>query len=107
MELTLAGEIVLTIGCDTKSDEALGIHDDKVLKAKLDALHLCKIRLADRILVINVGGYVGESTSREIAFAIANNKGIDWLEEQNGRDYMARNAHTLGAAVALFAMEDS
>ena len=36
-------------------------------KAVLDALHLRKIDLADRVLIVNPGGYVGESTRREIA----------------------------------------
>ena len=40
-------------------------------KAALDTLHLRKIDLADRVLVVNPGGYVGESTSREIAYARA------------------------------------
>lgn len=35
----------------------------------LDAVHLRKIDLADRVLVVNPGGYVGESTTREIAYA--------------------------------------
>ncbi|MFF2863052.1 hypothetical protein ACFVSX_24585 [Streptomyces rubiginosohelvolus] len=40
-------------------------------KAALDALHLRKIDLADRVLVVNPGGYIGESTRREIAYAHA------------------------------------
>ena len=35
----------------------------------LDALHLRKIDLADWVLVINPGGYIGESTAREIRYA--------------------------------------
>ena len=45
-------------------------------KADLDALHLRKIDLADRVLVVNPGGYVGESTRREIAYAQAAGKPI-------------------------------
>ena len=38
-------------------------------KAVLDDLHLRKIDLADRVVVVNPGGYVGESTRREIDYA--------------------------------------
>jgi hypothetical protein len=34
----------------------------------LDALHLRKIDLADRVLIIDPCGYVGESTGREIDY---------------------------------------
>src|SRR5689334_13033580 len=70
---TLAGRIVLTIGCDMKSDSDLfGTMDEserEEVKARLDELHLCKIALAHEILVLNVGGYIGTSTRREIDYA--------------------------------------
>lgn len=79
---TLAGRIVLSIGCDFKSDTDLLLageltQEDKV---RLDELHLRKIDLADEVLVLNVGGYIGQSTSREIAYAIDHEKPIRWLE---------------------------
>lgn len=77
-DLTLAGKIVLTIGCDTKSDEGLGITAEQ--KAALDELHKRKIDLADRVLVLNVGGYIGESTRSEIAYAEWFEKPVDYLE---------------------------
>lgn len=86
LRLTLAGNIVLSIGCDTKSDaqlaeaEALGQPFD-LTKAALDDLHLRKIDLADRIMVLNVGGYIGESTSREIDYARSIGRPVDYLEE--------------------------
>ena len=49
-------------------------------KTLLDALHLRKIDLADRVLVVNPGGYIGESTSREIAYAQATGKPISFTE---------------------------
>ena len=61
-ELTLAGVIVVAPG---EIDGPLSAND----KAVLDAVHLRKIDLADRVLVVNPGGYVGESTTREIAYA--------------------------------------
>lgn len=63
-DLTLAGVIVVAPG---EADEVVTAEQ----KAALDALHLAKIDLADRVLVVNPGGYVGESTSREIAYARA------------------------------------
>ena len=49
-------------------------------KAVLDALHLRKIDLADRVLIVNPGGYVGESTRREIAYAQAAGKPITFTD---------------------------
>lgn len=81
---TLAGNIVLTIGCDMRSDAAIfadkSTEELEQIKARLDELHLRKIDLADEILVLNVGGYVGQSTRREIDYATASGKLIRWLE---------------------------
>lgn len=60
------------------SAEHLGITGEK--KIELDNLHKEKIRLADEIYVINVGGYVGDSTKSEIEFAMKCGKTIHWLE---------------------------
>ena len=49
-------------------------------KTSLDALHLRKIDLADRVLVVNPGGYVGESTAREIAYARATGKPVSFTD---------------------------
>lgn len=81
---TLNGNIVLTIGCDMKSDADLFADKSEselfIIKQRLDQLHLRKIDLADEVLILNVGGYVGESTKREIAYAKQQGKGIRWLE---------------------------
>lgn len=85
---TLAGHIVLSIGCDTKSDAGLGITEDQ--KKMLDELHKRKIDLADEVLVLNVGGYIGSSTRGEIEYARAHDKPIRWLEPNSipeGSDY--------------------
>lgn len=71
--LTFAGVIVLAPG------EAEALIDDEQKKA-LDALHLRKIDLADRVLVVNPGGYVGESTRREIAYARAAGKPVSFTD---------------------------
>ena len=75
---TRSGKIVLSIGCDTKSDQDLAL--GPIDKTSLDLLHLFKIDLADEILVLNVDGYVGESTKREIDYAQTQGKLIRWLE---------------------------
>lgn len=88
LRLTLEGKIVLTIGTHRQSDVDLLREQKHIfnpeLKAKLDELHKRKIDLADRIFVINVGGYIGESTRSEIEYAIAHNKPVEYLEEMNG-----------------------
>lgn len=77
---TLAGNIVLTIGCDMKSPAALELPPET--KPKLDELHLRKIDLADEVLILNVGGYIGESTARELSYAREQGKAVRFLEPQ-------------------------
>lgn len=72
-ELTFSGVIVLA---PSEADEA-PTPEQKVV---LDALHLRKIDLADRVLVVNPGGYVGESTRREIAYAEAAGKPVTFTD---------------------------
>jgi len=80
---TLRGRIVLTIGCNTKdvarSAELVG-H-----KPMLDELHLRKIDLADEVLILNVDGYIGESTARELAYARSRGKAVRFLETQSDK----------------------
>jgi hypothetical protein len=49
-------------------------------KEILDELHLRKIDMADRVFVINVGGYIGESTRAEIEYAEKTEKPVTYLE---------------------------
>ena len=84
---TLAGKIVLSIGCDFKSDDALNLTSED--KARLDELHLRKIDLADEVLFLNVGGYMGESTLREHFYASNQGKTIRYLEPDTGHNYYA------------------
>jgi hypothetical protein len=73
-DLTFAGVIVVAPGVFSHSEPETRITDGQ--KAALDALHLRKIDLADRVLVVNPGGYIGESTSREIAYARSTGKPV-------------------------------
>lgn len=81
---TLAGKIVLSVGAAVASDEEhfghLPEREKAHIKAKLDELHLRKIDLADEVYILNVGLYVGESTAREIAYALSLGKPVRWLE---------------------------
>lgn len=79
-ELTERGEIVLSIEIvTTQAREHDPQHADPALKARLDELHKRKIDLADYVLVLNVGGYIGESTRSEIAYAAACGKPVRYL----------------------------
>ncbi len=83
---TLAGKIVLTVGGFMHNPDAHGGHEiTDEQKVTLDELHLRKIDLADEILVINVDGYVGESTTREIHHAHETGKKVRWLQPQRQR----------------------
>ncbi len=48
---------------------------------KMDELHLRKIDLADLLMIVNIGGYIGDSTRNEIKYATACGKLITYLEE--------------------------
>ena len=84
-ELTLKGNIVISVGLFGHSgdNEVWENMDDGTLtktKEMLDDMHKRKIDMADEIFVINVDGYIGESTKSEIEYAKANGKAISYLE---------------------------
>lgn len=70
--LTLAGYIVLAPGVFGHAGDDM----TEEQKASLDALHFQKIDLSGGIYVVNPGGYVGESTQREIEYARRKGKDI-------------------------------
>ncbi|WP_047892949.1 hypothetical protein [Micromonospora sp. RV43] len=76
--LTLNGRIVLAPGVFGHAD---GIEPTDQEKTLLDALHLRKIDLADEVLVVNPGGYIGDSTRNEIAYAQRAGKPISYLHD--------------------------
>jgi hypothetical protein len=77
-DLTLEGVIVVAPGVFTHCEPNEKITDEQ--KAELGSLHLRKIDLADRVLVINPGGYIGDSTIREIAYAHATGKPVSFTD---------------------------
>lgn len=84
-KLTLEGNIVISVGLFGHSgDDGVwdGMDEGTLSKTKemLDDMHKRKIDMADSIYVINPGGYIGESTKSEIAYAIEHGKRVDYLE---------------------------
>ena len=85
-ELTLKGNIVISVGLFGHSgdDEVWDGMDEGTLsktKKMLDDMHKRKIDMADEIFVINVGGYIGDSTRSEIEYAVKNGKKVNYLEK--------------------------
>jgi hypothetical protein len=83
--LTLEGNIVISVGLFGHSgdSEVWEQMDEGTLtktKEMLDDMHKRKIDMSDGIFVINVGGYIGESTKSEITYALAHGKSVRYLE---------------------------
>jgi hypothetical protein len=76
--LSLAGNIVISVGLFGHSGDAEVWNDG--VKEMLDDMHKRKIDMADGIFVINVGGYIGNSTRSEIEYAKSHGKTIEYLE---------------------------
>ena len=84
-DLTLQGNIVISVGLFGHSgdNEVWENMDEGTLtktKEMLDDMHKRKIDMADEIFVINVDGYIGESTKSEIEYAILIGKIVNYLE---------------------------
>ena len=77
--LTLAGNIVISVGLFGHS----GNNEvwTEGTKEMLDDMHKRKIDMADGIYVINVDGYIGQSTRSEIEYARSQGKTVEYLEE--------------------------
>ena len=76
-ELTLMGNIVISVGCFGHSGDTF-TEEQKVM---LDDIHKRKIDMADAIYVINKDGYIGSSTKSEIKYAIMHGKQIIYMED--------------------------
>lgn len=76
-ELTLAGNIVISVGCFGHSGDVFS--DEQ--KIMLDDIHKRKIDMADAIYVINKDGYIGSSTRSEIQYAIKTGKQVIFMED--------------------------
>ncbi len=83
--LTLKGNIVISVGLFGHSGDREvweNMDEGTITKTKemLDDMHKRKIDMADSIYVINVGGYIGDSTRSEIEYAKAHGKQVFYLE---------------------------
>jgi len=82
-ELTLKGNVVFSVGLFGKEPGDIGKDGNVPLtiyqKNLLDSVHLAKIKMSDEIFVINVGGYIGESTRREITYAHEHGKIVNYI----------------------------
>ena len=83
--LTLEGNIVISVGLFGHSGDSEvweNMDEGTLTKTKemLDDMHKRKIDMADEIFVINVGGYIGDSTRSEIQYAKDHNKKVNYLE---------------------------
>lgn len=86
-ELTLKGNIVISVGLFSHSGDSEvweNMDEGTLTKTKemLDDMHKRKIDMADEIFVINVGGYIGDSTKSEIEYAKAHGKKVNYLEDK-------------------------
>ncbi|MDH6365213.1 hypothetical protein M2139_002215 [Enterococcus sp. PF1-24] len=81
-KLALVGAAVFSVGFFEKSE---GIEITKEQEKLFKQLHFSKIDLSDEIFVIDVNGYIGESTRKEIDYAMQNNKVVRYYsKEYNG-----------------------
>ena len=83
--LTLEGNIVISVGLFGHSGDSEvweNMDEGTLTKTKemLDDMHKRKIDMADEIFVINVGGYIGDSTRSEIDYAVKQGKKVRFLE---------------------------
>ena len=88
-ELTKQGYIVLSWCALPDSyfegEDKSHIGDQEGVKEIVDEVHKRKIDLAEEIFVINIDGYIGESTQSEIEYAKAKYKPIKYLEALNAK----------------------
>ncbi|GCD99756.1 hypothetical protein [Embleya hyalina] len=94
--LTALGHIVLAPAVDMRKPTPLSTDPASAarMKQRLDELHRAKIRMAGWVVVICPGGYIGESTRREIDLAAELGKPITYRDarvaggtaEQAGRE---------------------
>ena len=86
-DLTLKGNIVISVGLFGHSGDSEvweNMNEGSLTKTKemLDDMHKRKIDMADEIFVINVNGYIGESTKSEIEYAKSIGKRVNYLENK-------------------------
>lgn len=74
-KLTLEGNIVISLGVFAHSGDIIS-NEEKIM---LGEMHKRKIDMSDEIFVINVDGYIGDSTRAEIEYAKLCGKKISFM----------------------------
>ena len=87
---TMKGKVVLSVGFYVNANRIGDRHGQDIgctpdEKSALDELHLRKIDMADEVLILNVNGYIGKSTSNELRYAREKGKVIRFLESRKAR----------------------
>lgn len=78
-EAVLKGEIALLPCCMfVDIEREYGAESDYKIKAT--DLHKRKIDIADEVVILNAGGYIGSSTQSELDYALSIGKPIRYLE---------------------------
>ena len=82
--LTMEGCVVISLGMFSPPDlpDYDWAADSSDLEAQLGDVHFQKIRMADEVYIVDPGGYVGESTRREIAYAESLGKPVRYLSRE-------------------------
>ena len=64
-QLTLAGIVYVSVGFFGHQER---IEPTPIEKAVLDALHMYKVQMSDYLVIVDIDGYIGESTAKEIEY---------------------------------------
>lgn len=75
----LRGEIPLLPACIFLTAKVVRVMDPKYLDSA-EELHKRKIDICDEVMILNVGGYIGESTQSELDYAREIGKPVKFLE---------------------------
>lgn len=78
-DLSFKGNIVLA-PCAYNNDVQI---TNPEAKKMFDWLHKRKIDISDEVFILNVGGYIGESTRNELEYAKSIGKPITYLESKH------------------------
>lgn len=88
-KLAIAGHTVYSLSLFAREATDIGKEGKITIseheKVTLDLVHLDKILNSDAIVVIDVDGYTGFSTKREIEWARIQGKKVYWITEWVGR----------------------
>lgn len=81
IKLERFGHVVLSV---TAGEESLPPTEAE--KRILDKVHFKKIALSDCIIVLNINGYIGQSTASEIQYAELTNKPVYYISDPDFKE---------------------